>query len=72
MKTIVNSYNLYDENNYSTILYHAVAEDEEQVKALADEAGYCIDDLVIALERKNVRDQLGNPYEPYIDDALIH
>nr|DAI68443.1 MAG TPA: hypothetical protein [Caudoviricetes sp.] len=69
---IMNSYNLYQEDNYSCVLYHAIAEDEEQVKELAKEAGIDITGLSIDLERKNVKDQLGRPYSAKIEDALIY
>lgn len=35
----MNAYNIFDENHYDTILYHAVAKDEDQVKELAKEKG---------------------------------
>lgn len=68
----MNTYNIYDEKEYSTILYHSVAESEEQVRELADQAGYDLSGLTIELERANVKDQLGRPYNPIIEDALIH
>lgn len=68
----MNSYNIFDEKEYSTILYHSVAESEEQVRELADQAGYDLSGLTIELERTNVKDQLGKPYKPCIEDALIH
>lgn len=68
----VNSYNIYDEKNYSTILYHAIASDEEEVKELANNSGIKIEGLTIELERTNVKDELGNPYKPIIEDALVY
>lgn len=68
----MNTYNIYDEKEYSTILYHSVAESEEQVRELADQAGYDLAGLTIELERANVKDQLGRPYNPIIEDALIY
>lgn len=68
----VNSYNIYDEKNYSTILYHAIASDEEQVKDLAKGRGIDIEGLTIELERTNVKDELGNPYIPIIEDAQVY
>lgn len=68
----MNSYNIFDEKEYSSILYHSVAESEEQVRELADQAGYDLSGLTIELERTNVKDQLGKPYKPCIEDALIH
>ena len=72
MKTTVNTYTIFDEAHYSTILYFAVAEDEDQVRQLAEEANIDLDGLTIELERKDVRDQLGYPYSPHIEDALVH
>lgn len=68
----MNSYNIFDEKNSGTILYHAIARDEEQVRELAEEAGINIEGLTINLERTNVKDQLGRPYKANIEDALIH
>ena len=67
----MNSYNIYDEEHYSTILYHAIARDEEHVKELAEEAGINLEGLTIDLERSNVKDELGRPYPARIEDAVI-
>lgn len=67
----MNSYNLYEEENHSTILYHAIARDEDQVRELADKAGFDIDGLTIDLERKNVKDELGRPFSAKIEDAIV-
>jgi len=69
---IMNSYNIYDENHEATILYHAIARDEEQVMDLAKETGIDMDGLSIELERSNVKDQLGKPLSARIEDALIY
>lgn len=68
----MNAYNIFDENHYDTILYHAVAKDEDQVKELANEKGIDLEGLEIELERKNVKDQLGRDFNPYIEDALVY
>lgn len=68
----MNSYNIYEEEHYGTILYHAVAEDEEQVRELAQEAGIDISGMIIDLERKNIKDELGRPIRAYFRDALVH
>lgn len=68
----MNSYNIYDENHEATILYHAIARDEEQVMELAKEAGIDMDGLSIGLEQSNVKDQLGKPLPAKIEDALIY
>ena len=67
----MNSYNIYEEKNYSTILYHAIAGDKEQVMQLAEDAGINIDGLTIELERRNVKDELGRPYRASIESAII-
>ena len=67
----MNAYNIYNEEHYSTILYHAIARDEEQVKELAEEAGISLEGLTIDLERMNVKDQLGRQYSAKIEDALV-
>lgn len=67
----MNSYNIYEENHYSTILYHAIARDEEQVRELAAEAGINIEGLTIDLDRENVRDEMNRPFSTKIKDAQI-
>lgn len=68
----MDAYNIFDENHYDTILYHAVAKDEDQVKELAKEKGIDLEGLEIELERTNVKDQLGRDFNPYIEDALVY
>lgn len=46
----VNSYNIFEEEHSSTILYHAIVGDEEEVKKLAMEAGFDIAGMTIELE----------------------
>lgn len=68
----MNSYNIFQIGHESTILYHAIASCEEHVVQLAKEKGIKIQaDYVIELESTNIKDQLGNPYEPKIEDAII-
>lgn len=67
----MNSYNIYEEKNYSTILYHAIARDVEQVKELAEEAGVELEGLTIELERENVKNQLGKPFSARIEVAVV-
>lgn len=67
----MNSYNIYEEENYSTILYHAIARDEEQVRELAEEASINIEGLTIDLDRENVKDELGRPYSARIENAVV-
>ena len=69
---IMNTYNLFESSHEDTILYHAIARDEQQVVELANEAGIDIEGLVIELERKNVKDELGRSYEPSIRDAQVY
>lgn len=67
----MNSYNLYEEEHYSTILYHAIAHDEDHVRDLAKEAGINIESMTIDLEKENVKDQLGRPFSARIEDAQV-
>lgn len=68
----MNSYDIYEKEHESTILYHAVAENEQHVKQLADEANIDIEGLIIELERTNVVDELHRPFNAYIADAQVH
>lgn len=67
----MNSYNIYDENESATILFHAIANNESEVKELAKNENIDLAGLTIELERKNVKDQLGKPFPASIQDALV-
>lgn len=67
----MNSYNIFDEKHYSTILYHAIAADLEQVKKLAKEANISLEGLTIELEHSDIKDELGRPYSAKIEDAQV-
>ena len=41
-----NSYNIFEESHADTILYHVVAENEEQVKELAEEKNINLDVII--------------------------
>lgn len=68
----VNSYDIHDAQEWSCILYHAIAESEDQVRELAQEAGYDIEGCEIEMIRTDVRDQLRRPYSPRIEDAQVY
>lgn len=68
---VMNSYNIYEEEHYSTILYHAIARDEERVRELASEAGISLDGMAIEIERSNVKDMLDRPFSEYIEEAIV-
>jgi hypothetical protein len=68
----MNSYNIFDSTEPSTILFNAIAKDHAHVEQLAQEAGIDITGYSIELERVNVKNQLGKPFEPSIKDALVH
>ena len=53
------------------VFYHAIATSEEHAIQLAQEEGFDIEGMEIELERMNVRDEMGRPYEPKIEDALV-
>jgi len=67
----MNSYNIYSKEEPATILYHAIATDEQQVKELADKNNIAIDNLEIELERENVKNELGKAYPSSFRDALV-
>lgn len=64
----VNAYN-FSENG--CVFYHAIAEDHEQAVLLALQAGFDVVGMDIELEKEDVRDEMGNPYECRIEDALV-
>ena len=67
----MNSYNIYEEEHYSTILCHAIARDEKQLRELASEAGISLTGLTVEIERTNVRDLLGRPFPASIKKAIV-
>ena len=67
----MNAYRIYDENNYSTILYKAFATTENHVRELAEEAGIDLTELVIEIDSKNITDEIGRPYSAKIFDAQV-
>lgn len=62
----MNSYNLTHKEDYSYIVFHAVAENEEHVRELAKSQRFDISDCNIELERKNVKNELGHSIKPFI------
>ena len=65
----VNAYNFVEKG---CVFYHVIAESEEQCYALAEGAGIDVTGMELELERMNVRDELGRPYSPRIENALVH
>jgi len=63
---------LHIEHCQLCITYLAIAKDHAHVEQLAQEAGIDITGYSIELERVNVKNQLGKPFEPSIKDALVH
>lgn len=53
------------------MFYHAIATSEEHAIQLAEEKGFDVEGMEIELERMNVRDELGRPYECKIEDAMV-
>lgn len=64
----VNTYNFVDRG---CIFYHAIATSEEHAILLAKQEGFDIKGMEVELERMNVRDELGKPYEPKIENAMV-
>lgn len=68
----VNYYLIHDADVWSCIIYYAIAKDEDQVRELAEKAGFDIEGCEIELVRTDVRDELRRPVAPKIADALVH
>ena len=68
----MNTYNIYSENESSTILFHAIAESESHVVELANENNIELTGLTIDLERTNVKDQMGKSCNAVITDSIVH
>ena len=64
----VNTYNFVEKG---CVFYHAIATSEEHAIQLAKEEGLDIEGMEIELERMNVRDEFGRPYECKIEDAMV-
>lgn len=67
----MNAYNIFKEESYSTIEFHAIAESEAQVKKLAKEANIDLEGYTIELERFNVKTELGRSYEAKIENCIV-
>ena len=65
------SVNAYNFSEKGSVFYHAIAEDHEQAVLLALQAGFDVVGMDIELEKEDVRDEMGNPYECRIEDALV-
>ena len=69
----MNSYNIFQVGHESTILFHAIATCEEHVVELANQNGIVIEsDYIIELDRSDIKDQLGLPFAPKIEDAQVY
>ena len=68
----MNTYNIFEKENSSTILFHAIAENESQIKNLAEQKGFEIEGMTIELERSNIKTEMGKLYQPSITDTLIY
>lgn len=66
---IVNSYDIHHKEEWSTIIYHALATSEDHVRELAEQEGFDIEGCEIELMRTDVRDQLRRPYSPRIEEC---
>lgn len=66
------SFNVSAIGHEDTILYHAIASDEQQVRELAEANEIDLTDMIIVMERSNIKDELGKPYSAKIEDALIY
>jgi hypothetical protein len=67
----MNSYNILAIGHEDTILYHAIASDEQQVMELAEANDIDLTNMIIVMERSNVKNEMGKPYSARIEDSLI-
>lgn len=67
----MNTYNIFNENEPSTVLYHAIARNEDEVRVLANEKSIDLTGLTIELERTSVKNQLGHDYKSCINDPIV-
>ena len=67
----MNTYNIFNENEPSTILYYAIARNEDEVRMLASDKEIDLEGLTIELERTFAKNQLGRDYSPSIKDAIV-
>lgn len=65
------SLNAYNFSEKGCVFYHAIATSEEHAVLLAKQEGFDIEGMEVELERENVRDEMGNPYECKIEDAIV-
>ena len=64
----MNTYNFVEKG---CVFYHAIATSEEHAIQLAQQEDFDIEGMEVELERINVRDELGRPYQPKIEEALV-
>lgn len=64
----VNTYNFVENG---CVFYHAIATSEEYAIQLAQEEGFNIEGMEVELERINICDELGRPYDCKIEDAIV-
>lgn len=60
----MNSYNLLHPEESSFIVLHAIANDTDHIKRMAEEKNINIEGLEIVLERKNVKTEMGKDCSP--------
>lgn len=65
------SVNAYNFSEKGCVFYHAIATSAEHAVYLAIQEGFDVVGMEIELERENVRDEMGNPYECKIEDAIV-
>ena len=65
------SVNAYNFSEKGCVFYHAIATSEEHAVSLAKQEGFDIEGMEVELEKENVRDEMGNPFECRIEDAIV-
>jgi hypothetical protein len=67
----MNSYNISAIGHEDTILYHAIARDEQEVMELAEANDIDLTNMIIITEKSNIKNEMGKPYLANIEDAQI-
>lgn len=65
----MNAYNFVEKG---CIFYHVIAKNEEQCYELAKRNNFNVEGMELELEKKNIRDEMGNEYQPTISDAMVN
>ena len=61
-KKETNSYNVFNKNNYTWVVYHVIASSPEEVIEMLEEQGFDTEYLDVELDKRNVKDEMGRSF----------